>query len=142
MKNKSVLEPYLNFNGDAAAAMKFYQSVLGGELHMQTFGEAKMAKTPVEKDRIVHARLETGELSFMASDGLLDRPVKFGDNISMSISGTNEKELTEYFKKLSKDGKTNMPLEKQFWGDTFGMFTDKFGIQWMINISSQQQQKK
>ncbi len=134
------LTPYLTFNGNAAEAMKFYKSVLGGELTMQTFGEAKMAKTAKEKDRIVHAALKNETLSLMASDGQMTQQVKFGDNVSMSISGQDQAKLTEIFNRLSKGGKVTMPLAKQFWGDTFGMFTDKFGIQWMVNISTQTQE--
>ncbi len=137
---KSILTPYLTFNGNAAEAMRFYQSVLGGELKMQTFGEANMAKTSKEKDRIVHADLKNDALSLMASDGQMTQQVEFGDNISMSISGQDNKKLTEIFNKLSRGGKVNMPLAKQFWGDTFGMLTDKFGVHWMVNIASQAQE--
>jgi PhnB protein len=134
---KPILTPYLNFNGNTAEAMKFYQSILGGELIMQTFAEAGMAKTPEEGNRIVHADLKNETLSFMASDGHPSQQVRFGDNIHMSISGTDQNKLTEFFNKLAQDGKADMPLAKQFWGDTFGMLTDKFGVHWMINITSQ-----
>jgi PhnB protein len=134
---KPTLTPYLNFDGNTAEAMKFYQSILGGELTMQTFGEANMAKTPGERDRILHADLKNDMLSLMASDGQPDHPVKFGNNIHMSISGADENKLTEFFNKLAQGGKVDMPLAKQFWGDTFGMLTDKFGVHWMVNITSQ-----
>jgi PhnB protein len=136
---KPVLSPYLNFNGNAAEAMRFYQSVLGGELTVQTFGEAGMAKKPEEKDRTLHAALKNDLLSFMASDGHPDRPVKFGDNIHMSLMGSEEDKLTGYFTMLGQGGKVHMPLAKQFWGDTFGMLTDKYGVQWMINIAAKKQ---
>ena len=132
-----MLTPYLNFNGNAAEAMKFYKSVLGGELTMQTFEEAKMAKTAKEKNLIVHAALKSDELTIMASDTQPKQLAKFGDNIHLSISGQDAGRLTEIFKRLSQGGKVNMPLAKQFWGDTFGMLTDKFGVHWMVNISSQ-----
>jgi PhnB protein len=131
------LTPYLNFNGNTAEAMRFYQSILGGELTMQTFGEAHMANTPEEKDRIIHAALKNDALSFMASDGHPSQQVKFGDNIHMSITGPDNDKLTEIFNKLAQGGKVDMPLAKQFWGDTFGMLTDKFGVHWMVNIASQ-----
>ncbi len=137
---RPTLTPYLTFNGNAAEAMKFYQSVLGGELTMQTFGETKMAKTSKEKDRIIHAALKSDSLSLMASDEHVTEQVKFGDNVSMSISGQDQDRLTEIFNKLSKGGKVSMPLAKQFWGDTFGALTDKFGVHWMVNISSQAQE--
>ncbi len=118
--------------------MEFYKSVLGGELTMQTFGESGQSKNDSEKDLIMHADLKNGELSFMASDGNQEKPVHMGDNISMSIAGDDEAKLTEYFNGLAEGGKVTMPLAKQFWGDTFGMLTDKFGVNWMVNISSGQ----
>lgn len=137
---KIALNPYLNFNGsDTAKAMKFYQQVLGGELTMQTFGEAGMAKTDEEKDYIIHAVLKNDDISFMASSGHPGLSVKFGDNISMSISGDDEGSLKKYFDGLSVGGSVNMPLEKQFWGDTSGLLTDKFGVQWMVNIHNLEQ---
>jgi PhnB protein len=134
--SKPTLTPYLNFNGTTGEAMKFYQSILGGELKMQTFGEAKMAKSPKEKDLIVHADLKNDSLSLMASDGQPNQKVVFGDNIHMSIAGQDKGKLTEIFTKLGRGGKVDMPLAKQFWGDTFGMVTDKFGVHWMINIAA------
>jgi|SRR3989338_7419017 len=136
---KPTLTPYLNFNGNTAEAMKFYQSILGGELSIQTFEDAKMAKTPEEKNRTMHAALKNDTLSFMASDGPVGRSPHFGDNIHMSIVGSGEAKLTEFFNKLAKGGKVTMPLAKQFWGDTFGMLTDKFGVHWMINIGTEAQ---
>jgi PhnB protein len=136
---KPTLTPYLNFNGNTAEAIRFYQSVLGGELTLQTFGEAGMAKKPEEKDRVVHATLKNDLFSFMASDGHPDRPVIFGDNIHMSLMGSEGDKLPEFFNKLSQGGKVHMPLAKQFWGDTFGMLTDKFGVHWMVNIASPKQ---
>ena len=133
---KPTLNPYLTFDSKTAEAMKFYQSVLGGELKMQTFGESGMPTTPEDKDKIIHADLKNGDLSFMASDGNKEHPVHMGDNISMSISGDDEAKLTEIFTKLAEGGEIGMPLAKQFWGDTFGMLMDKFGIHWMVNISS------
>ena len=133
---KPTLSPYLNLNGQTAVAMKFYQSVLGGELKMQTFAESGMPSSPEQKDKILHAELRNDRLSFMASDGQPEHPVQMGDNIHMSIVGSDEAKLTEYFNKLAEGGKVDMPLAKQFWGDTFGMLTDRFGIHWMVNISS------
>lgn len=133
------LSPYLNFNGQAGEAMKFYQSVLGGELKMQTYGESGQLGKPEEKDLIMHAELKSDLLSFMASDGNAEHPVTMGNSIHMSLMGNEEGLLTKYFNGLSLDGKVDMPLVKQFWGDTFGMLTDKFGIHWMVNITSGQQ---
>ena len=137
----AVLTPYLAFESQTAEAMKFYQSVLGGKLMMQTFAEAGMTQNEADKDKIIHASLENGTLSFMASDGGSMHPIQMGDNISMSISGTDEANLRKYFEGLSAGGKVDMPLEKQFWGDVYGQLTDKFGIHWMINIHSENPKK-
>ena len=134
-----ILTPYLTFNGKAAEAMKFYHSVLGGELTMQTFGESKMAQKPEENDLIIHATLKNEGLTFMASDSMPSRQAKFGDNVNMSISGNDGDRLTMIFNGLANGGKIDMPLAKQFWGDTYGQLTDKFGIHWMVNITAQQQ---
>jgi PhnB protein len=129
------LNPYLNFNGNTAEAMRFYHSVLGGELNMQTFGEAKMAKTPDQASKILHAVLKTEGLSLMASDNNPGQPVKFGDNVHLSLQGEDLHRLTEIFNKLGHGGKVTMPLAKQLWGDTFGMLTDKYGVHWMVNVA-------
>jgi len=106
---------------------------------MQTFGEAKMAKSPKDKDLIVHAALKNDSLSIMASDVQPGNKVVFGDNFHMSLAGQDNTKLTEIFGKLGRGGKVDMPLAKQFWGDTFGMLTDKFGVHWMINVVAKPQ---
>jgi PhnB protein len=133
---KPRLNPYLNFNGDAKVAMEFYHSILGGDLNIQTFGDSGQAKEDSEKDKVVHAQLKAEGIDLMASDGHEDMKVVFGDSVHLSLVGEDEATLTEIFNKLSEGGKVDMPLAKQFWGDTFGMLTDKFGIHWMVNISA------
>ncbi len=135
----TVLTPYLTFNGKAAEAMKFYHSILGGELTMQTFAESKMAQRPEENDLIIHATLKNEGLIFMASDSMPSRQAKFGDNMHMSLGGDDAEKLTKIFNGLAQGGKVDMPLAKQFWGDTYGQLTDKFGIHWMVNITSKPQ---
>ena len=136
---KLTLTPYLNFDSKTKDAMTFYQSVLGGKLIMQTFGEAKVTENPKEKDLIIHASLENDSLSFMASDGGEHHPIHMGDNIHMSIVGSDEELLKKYFTELAEGGKVDMPLEKQFWGDIYGQLTDKFGVHWMVNISKKEE---
>jgi PhnB protein len=128
------LLPYLNFNRETKPAMEFYHSVFGGELHMSSFGESNMPVKDDEKELIVHAELKTDEFNFMSSDGGVMHPVHMGDNIHMSLIGEDEAKLTEYFNKLAEGGTVDMPLQKQFWGDTYGQLTDKFGVHWMVNI--------
>jgi PhnB protein len=130
------LNPYLSFKDKAREAMEFYQSVFGGKLTLNTFKEFHASEDASEGDKIMHAMLEAENgIVFMAADtpnGMEYRP---GASISMSLSGTNEGELRGYFEKLSDGGGVTMPLEKAPWGDTFGMCKDRFGIDWMVNIT-------
>ena len=131
----SRLNPYINFDGDAREAMEFYRDVLGGELVINTFGEYG-SDDPAIADKTMHAQLETDRgFTLMASDtapGMEHRP---GTNITISLSGEDGDELRGYWDKLAEGGTVGMPLEKQMWGDEFGMLTDRFGIAWMVNIN-------
>lgn len=133
------LTPYLYFDGQCREAMNFYQSILGGALEMSSFGEApEKDQTNIDQERIMHAHLKNEGLMLMASDILPDSKQVIGNNVHVSLVGNNESELRAIFLGLSENsGKVDLPLEKQFWGDTFGMLTDKYGIHWMININSQ-----
>ena len=132
----ATLSPYLNFNGNAADAMRFYQAVLGGDLNVQTFGDAGMAQNDNEKKLTLHAALTSDGITLFASDGRPDQKVIFGDNVHLSLQGSDAARLTGYVNGLAAGGNIDMPLAKQFWGDTFGMLTDKFGVHWMVNISA------
>ncbi len=132
----ATLSPYLNFNGSTAEAMRFYQSVLGGDLNIQTFGDAGVAQDDEQKNLTLHAALTSNGITLFASDGRPDVKVVFGDNVHLSLQGSDSEKLTGYFNGLSASGQVDMPLAKQFWGDTFGMLTDKFGVHWMVNITA------
>jgi PhnB protein len=133
------LNPYLSFKDNARQAMAFYQSVFGGKLTVNTFKEYHASEDPAEGDKIMHAMLQAENgVTFMAADTPNAMEYKPGANISMSLSGDNEAELRGYFEKLSAGGQVVMPLEKAPWGDTFGMLTDKFGVNWMVNVTGGQ----
>jgi PhnB protein len=133
---QTVLHPYLIFDGNAREAMEFYQQVLGGKLSLQTFGEAPMpAPSPDYADKIVHAHLDADGLTIMASDNAPGAAVRPGDNVHLSLVGSEAERLTLVFDRLSERGKVTMKLEKQFWGDTFGSVTDRYGVGWMVNIT-------
>lgn len=119
--------------------MQFYQSVLGGELDISTFADMATPEMPAsdaQKDNVMHAVLKNDSLSFMASDGMPERAVVFGDNVTLSIAGPDDAQLTKFYEGLSAGGKIVQPLAKQVWGDKFGMFDDKYGMHWMINIGT------
>jgi PhnB protein len=134
----SKLNPYINFGDNARQAMEFYKDVFGGELNLNTFGEFGSPGTP-EADKIMHAQLETGAgFTLMASDtppGMEHSPP---GNISVSLSGDDADDLRGWWSKLSDGGTVTMPLEKQMWGDEFGMCVDRFGVPWMVNITQPQ----
>lgn len=135
---QSKLNPYLGFKDNAREAMEFYKTVFGGKLVINTFKEFHASQDPSEDDKVMHSVVEADNgIMFMASDTPNSMEYKPGKNISMSLSGDNEAELKGYWEKLLVGGTVRMPLEKAPWGDTFGMLTDKFGIEWMVNIAGQ-----
>ena len=134
------LNPYLNFRDNARQAMEFYQSVFGGELNMSTFAEYQMAEDPAEQDKIMHAQLEAPNgLFLMGADTPNSMDYTPGGNISVSLSGEDQPELTGYWEKLSDGGTVVEPLAQAPWGDSFGMCVDKFGVMWLVNISGSQE---
>jgi PhnB protein len=134
----SRLNPYISFEDNARQAMEFYQEVFGGTLALNTFGEFGQADSPVA-DKIMHGILETDSgFTIMASDTPPGMDRNPGDTITISLSGDDADELRGYWDKLSSSGKVSTPLEKQMWGDEFGMCVDQFGIPWMVNITAAQ----
>jgi PhnB protein len=135
----SRLNPYISFDGDARQAMEFYKGIFGGTLAVNTFGDFGKEEAGDAADKIMHSMLETDSgFTLMAADTPPEMEYKPGNNISVSVSGDDADELRGYWDKLSSDGTVSVPLEKQMWGDVFGMCTDRFGITWLINISEQQ----
>ena len=128
----SRLNPYISFAGNARQAMEFYEQVFGGTLTLNTFGDFGAAEQP---DGIMHGMLVTPSgYTIMGADNPPDQPHQPGNNITVSLSGDDAKELRGYWEKLNDGGTVTVPLEKQMWGDEFGMLIDKFGIAWMVNI--------
>ena len=134
----SRLNPYINVpDGRAREAMEFYQSVLGGELNVMTFGD--MGTEGDLATQVMHSQLETpAGFTLMGADAPTEMvQVTYGDNISVSLSGDDTEELTGYFNGLAEGGTIRMPLEKQVWGDVFGQLVDKFGVSWLVNIAGE-----
>lgn len=132
----SRLNPYINFSDNAAEAMAFYQSVFGGELTAMKFSE--LGDTSPVADLVAHSMLETPSgFTLMASDSHPDMgPFQAPAGFSVSLSGDDEAELTGYFNALADGGTVGMALGRQVWGDVFGHVIDKFGISWVVNIST------
>jgi PhnB protein len=133
----SLLNPYLNFNGTARQAMEFYRDVFGGELTVSTFADLGMADG-ADADKVMHAQLQTGSgYTIMGADVPQHMEFQAPAGFAVSISG-DDNALKGYFDKLAEGGTVTMALAKQPWGDEFGMLTDKFGIQWMVDIGQPQ----
>ena len=132
------LNPYLSLDGDARQAMEFYERVFGGTLTLNTFGELGAPDTP-EADKIMHGMLETDDgLALMGADMPPGTEYGPGNNFAVSLSGDDADRLHGYWQKLSDGGTVSVPLEKQMWGDEFGMCVDRFGVPWMVNIGQPQ----
>jgi PhnB protein len=135
----SKLNPYISFRAETRQAMDFYQSVFGGKLEATTFKEFGVSQDPAEADKIMHSVLETpGGMTLMAADTPATMEHTPGNNVSISLSGEDEAELRGYYDKLKDGGTETMPLDKAPWGDWFGMLKDRFGIDWLVNISGRQ----
>ena len=134
----SRLNPYVNFRGEAREAGEFYKGVFGGELTVSTFAGAGMPlENPAESDWIMHSQLESPSgFTLMISDTPSHMPHSTGGNISISLSGDDDAELSGYWDKLNTGGASVFqPLTAAPWGDKFGMLTDKYGVVWLVNIS-------
>ncbi len=130
----SRLNPYVSFSDNARQALEFYRGVFGGELALSTFGEGGGMEGP-DADKIMHGQLETPSgFTLMASDNPAGMERTEGTNISISLSGDDAEDLRGWFAELAEGGTVTMPLEKQMWGDEFGMCVDRFGVPWMVNI--------
>ncbi|MFG1830448.1 VOC family protein [Micromonospora chersina] len=134
----SRLNPYLSFHDNAREAMEHYQRVFGGDLRMNTFGEFGNPD-PQVADLIMHAQLETDRgFTLMASDTPPGMEFTPGTTMAVSLSGDDADDLRRWWEQLAEGGNVTMPLEKQMWGDEFGMCVDRFGTSWMVNIGQPQ----
>lgn len=137
------LNTYLTFDGTAEKAFNFYKSVFGGEfLAMMRFGdmpsESPAPLSDEDKNRIMHVSLPIGSTCvLMASDTMPGHPYVQGNNVQISITPDSEEDAHRLFDGLSAGGQVELPLQDMFWGALFGMFTDQFGIRWMINLERQ-----
>lgn len=132
---KLKLSPYLAFNGNCNEAMNFYKTVFGGKLEIKTFADMPGETSEKEKNKVMHARLLFNDMEIMASDSMRGQEAVNGTSVALSLEYEDLKEAERIFKELSEEGKVLMPFEKAFWGAKFGMFTDKFGFQWMVHCN-------
>ncbi|HEY6802956.1 MAG TPA: VOC family protein [Pyrinomonadaceae bacterium] len=140
------ISPYLNFNGNTEDAFNFYKSVFGGEfLAVMRFQDNPQCAEMAEEDkkRIMHIALPLGGgVVLMGTDALesMGQKLTMGNNFYICVSPDSREEADRLFNELSADGKVEMPIQDMFWGAYWGSFTDKFGVQWMINYDKNHQQ--
>src|SRR5262245_31169863 len=129
------LNPYLNFNGTAAKAIAHYEKALGAKVdQIMRFSDAPgMDASSPHKDWVMHAALTIDGNALMISDSMPDQPVTSGNNVSVSLNFTDVADLTRRFDALAAGGTITVPVADQFWGATFGMLIDAYGVQWMFN---------
>ena len=142
----ATVSTYLTFNGNCEEAFNFYKSVLGGEFtYIGRFGEMPPQEgmppmDEADRNKIMHVGLPIGSTVLMGSDTGGDWASSFiqGNNFSVSVNAENKTEADRLFNGLSAGGQVTMQMADTFWGSYFGMFTDKFGINWMVSFETQQ----
>ena len=137
--DKISVDPYLFFKGECREALEFYQGIFGGKLEFQTYDEVPGDTPEGMKGMIMHGSLTDGDVKLMASD--TEKASPKAAKITISLSGDDEAKLTKFFEGLSDDITPQFPLKKEFWGDTFGSLTDKYGVDWMVNINAKKEEE-
>jgi PhnB protein len=136
------INPHINFNGNAEEAFTFYKSVFGGEFaKIMRFKDLASAEFPVaenEANKIMHIALPIGKSILMANDvpEILGRTNENENRSKIVISAESKEEADKLFNGLSAGGQIEMPISDSPWGSYFGMFRDKFGIEWMVDFDS------
>ena len=134
------INPHINFNGNAEEAFTFYKSVFGGEFaKIMRFKDLASSEFPVsenEANKIIHIALPIGKNILMANDvpEFMGRTNENENRSKISISAESKEEADKLFNGLSAGGQIEMPMEESPWGSYFGMFRDKYGIEWMVDF--------
>lgn len=133
---------YVNFDGNAREAAEFYHSVFGGKLELTTFADFESEEMPVDeqdKNKIMHGFLRGDSgIELMLSDTPSTMEYQEGSRISLAINSDHEADGRALWEKITEGGTITMPLVPSMWNSIFGMFTDKFGVSWMLDIGEMQ----
>ncbi|MDB5232576.1 MAG: hypothetical protein JWN76_3381 [Chitinophagaceae bacterium] len=138
----ALINPHINFNGNAEEAFTFYKSVFGGEFaSIKRFKDMASPEFPVaegEANKIMHIALPIGKNVLMANDvpEFMGRTNENENRSKISISAESREEADKLFNGLSAGGQIEMPIADSPWGSYFGMFRDKFGIEWMVDFDA------
>ena len=130
------VNPYIAFKGNAKEAIEFYKDALDAEvLFSQSYGESPKAEMG-PADAIMHATIKVVDSHIMMCDDMRPEAASTAGNISLAIGLNDTDTAKKFFNNLAQGGTITMPLDKTFWAEAFGMLTDKFGINWMVNCDS------
>ena len=130
------LKPYIMFNGDCEEAVNFYKTCFNGKIAiLRRYGDSPMEIPKTQKNKILHVELQFWGGSILASDQMdsEESSKKANSSIQLSLGFEDPLKMEKTFNCLKQDGLVTMELKEQFWGEKFGMLTDKFGIKWMFN---------
>lgn len=132
------VNPYLNFFGNTEEAFTFYQTVFGGELEIVRFNDLDddMGATGEDLEKIAHVSLPIGADTMLLGSDVLEsfgQSVTAGNNFYINLETESAEETKRLFNALSDGGEIEMPLQDTGWAEKFGMCTDQFGVQWMVN---------
>ena len=136
------INPYINFNGNAEEAFIFYKSVFGGEfgkiIRFKDLSGPEFQVSEKEADKIMYIALPIGDTILMANDvpEILGRTNENENRSKISVSTESKAEADKIFTGLSAGGQIEMPIDDSPWGTYFGMFRDKYGIEWMVEFDS------
>ena len=135
------VEAYLMFNGRCEEAVRFYERALGEKVEMMMrYREAPDQPPPGmlppgSEEKIMHCSFRIGETTVMASDDMSAQDARL-EGFSLAITLTTEADADRVFSALAEGGKVTMPLGKTFWSPRFGMLQDRFGVSWMVNVTT------
>jgi len=133
---KQQVAPYINFQGRAREAMELYQRVLGGKLELYAAGENGAPRPAEPGDPIQHARLRGDGFLVIGSDGHPSYPPTRGDNVAIVLVGREQAAMQAAFERLSEGGQVKMPLTEGPWGGAAAWLTDRFGINWNLDLEA------
>jgi PhnB protein len=137
----ALINPHINFNGNAEEVFNFYKSVFGGEfstiVRLKDISSPEFPVAENDANKIMHIALPIGKNSLMANDVPESMgPVNENENRSkIAVSAESREEADKLFNGLSAGGIIEVPMDDSPWGSYFGMFRDKFGIEWMVDFS-------
>jgi PhnB protein len=138
----ALINPHINFNGNAEEAFNFYKSVFGGEfstiVRLKDLSSPEFPVAENDADKIMHIALPIGKNSLMGNDvpESMGRVNENENRSKIMISAESREEADRLFNGLSAGGTVEVPMDDSPWGSYFGMFRDKFGIEWMVDFSN------